>query len=207
MNSSITIWKIMMNTGYHIPFVFMIAVLILLEQYFIRIKSRGKIILPIVVVIFTFTFSFIQFSHVNFNEAESLMTSTEYSSRSGLKSHLTILHTEKERILAIGQLITEEEGNSKFIDLTVKNGKIISTSEPVDTIENIEADLSNFAKNYSGKSVPYGTLSELENQYKEQQPYQIDFTLFLYRFFYSLIPTVILLIMYGRDRIKGRDGV
>lgn len=205
MKISITIWKIMMSAGYHIPYIFIIAVLVLLEQHFIRIKSRGKTILPIMVLCVTLVFSFVQFRYVNFNEPDSLMTEMEYNSRSGVKSHFSILHTEEEQILAIGQLITEEDTDSKFINLAVKNGKIISTSEPVDMIESIESSLSSFEGSYSGESIPYGKLLELEEQYKKQQPYQIDFVTFLYRFFYSLIPAVILFIMYGIDRIKRSD--
>lgn len=184
-------------------FIFIIAALVLLEQYFIKNKDKAKIILPVAVMILSLIFSSIQFAHVDFGTPTSYMTKIDYISRSGVKSHLTILHTETDRILAIGQLITDEEANSKFIDLTVKNNKIISTSEPVDLTERIESNLSQFKEDFSGESIPYGKLLALETQYKKQQPYRIDFAIFLYRFFCSLIPAAILFIMLGIDGRKG----
>lgn len=207
MGISIEIWNTMINMGSQLLPILIITILVLLEGYFIRIKNKGKIILPAAALIFAFIFLFVQFKFVNFDPPNSLKTQIEYTSRSGLKSRLTILHTEKEHILAIGQLITEEGANSRFIDLTVKNDKIISASEPVDVIENIESDLSSFSGSYAGNSVPYGTLLEMEEAYKDQQPYQIDFISFLYRCVYSFIAVIILLLMCGINHQKERGGV
>lgn len=206
MKISTLIWDTLIDTGRFAVPVFIIAMLVILELHFIKIKCRGKIILPVAVLIFSLLISLFQFRFVSFEPSESLRTQVEYTSELGVKHHFTILHTEEEHILAIGQLISEENENSKFINLSVKNGKIVSTSEPVDFVEDIELYLSNVEGGYSGKSVPYGELAAIEAQYKKQQSRQVDLDTFLYGICYRFIAVGILFALYGVGR-KREGGV
>ncbi len=160
MDIILNLWSGFLLIGTGIFYISVVVLLILLEKHFIRKRSKGEILLPaaalaaaVLLTVFTFSVSTFRSSGLVLQEV------IDGNEEAG---HLWLVHDGDRRLQAVGEFITNEGQQSRFIELTFdQNGKIIHTSQPVSCRQEIEDTLSMFKGKPSGRSLTYEELVPL----------------------------------------------
>lgn len=200
MSFVLTLWDAILFTGLAVFYLSAVVLLIFLEKYLIRRRSKGEILLPtaaLVVAVFL-----------------SAQTFTVHSGRSsGLETaqivqgdrevgHISFVYDGDRDIKAVGQFVTAEGGGSEFIDLTFdRSGKIVKTSRPIDCKEEIEEQFTYYKNKPEGTSLSYEELIPIGKK-AEYRRESIDLSTFIYGGIWYGIPVLILFSMYFFHRFR-----
>lgn len=201
MDIFISIWVQISMIAMIVFYISVIIILILLEKHFIKKRSKGELILPIVVLAAALLLSMHCFEIRE--HKDSGLSSVQIFNENTEVGHLFTVHDGERKLKAIGQFVTREGKHSKFVDIEIEDGKVVWTSQPIDSEsrKGIEENVSYYSGQFSGKTVPYEELVRIgrENEYTGTF---INGNTFLYGGIWFGIPALIPLMMYLVSKLK-----
>lgn len=201
MDGFITMWNILIEFTSILFYISIVAILLLIEKYFIRKRSKGEWIFPMVMLAAAFALTIYIFP-------------SQHSMSSGLQSvqvfkgnqevgHIPVVFDGERNLKAFGQYITREGADTEFIDLELKDGRLVHTSKPLDCEEEIEEVLSYYKNKADGSSQLYEDLIPLgeENEFLETS---LSPWTFLYGGVWFGIPVLLLFAQWLNARRRRR---
>ena len=178
----------------------MVGILILAEKSFIEKRSRGRWILPaaalLIVVIVGASKGVVHYSGPGGLERESVIYGNER------KGHINTVVDKDRNLKGFGQYITREDAASRFIDIELKDGKLIRTSQKITEAEKkkIEEVFSYYKGKVSGSSLPYEKVAALGEASRFKEEKRTVGSMFNGIMLYGGIPVMILFSMAIADR-------
>lgn len=170
------------------------VILILLEKSFIKRRKKWELILPIFITILTAIF-------IGTSGVATISSSgTSWASISVghgdqyLGEISAVLNRDSKQLKSIGTFNREDGDEIEYIDLEIKDGKIVGTEQALPYKEALEESLKPHLKeHFTGKSVDYDELYMQANQIKRR----FSLEAFAYAIgVYGILP-VTLWLMYG----------
>ncbi len=133
MDLMLSCWKyVQMLLGFFF-YVGVFAVLILLEKYLIRRRSKGEWILPVVLLVGAMVLSVTTFSMKSSPdtglEGEQVFVGAEEVGR------IIWINSREKGIVALGQYVAGADEQLEFINLEMEKDKVIQTSLPISQAE------------------------------------------------------------------------
>lgn len=178
----------------------MVGILILAEKSFIEKRSRLRWILPaaalVIVVIVGSSKGVIYSSGPGGLGRESVVCENER------KGHINIAADKDGNLKGFGQYITREGAASRFIDIELKDGKLIRTSQKITEAEKnkIEEVFSYYKGKTGGSSLPYEKVAALGEASRFKEEKRTAGSIFDGIMIYGGIPVMILFSMAIADR-------
>lgn len=177
-----------------------VGILILAEKSLIEKRSRGRWILPavalVIVVIVGFSKGVVYYSGTGGLERESVFCGNER------KGHINTAADKDRNLKGFGQYITREGAASRFIDIELKDGKLIRSSQKITEAEKkgIEEIFSYYNGKTSGSSLPYEKVAALGEANKFEGEKRTAGSIFHGIMIYGGIPVMLLFSMAIADR-------
>lgn len=200
------IWMTMAGVYVILFYVGIVVALILLERYFIKKRSKGEWILPVISLVLALvvvlsepwgvsTFSGNYIDRIQIHQNNRIVGVLQYMRAPDLEAEF------------LGDYVTNEGKDSRFIQLKLdKDGHVLDSSEPLspELIARIEDEIEHFAHVGEPKileSKPYGELVKTLESCRETET---TWTLggFLQRFAYYGILPLVLFGMWLTERQK-----
>ena len=170
------------------------VILILLEKSFIKKRKKGELILPILVTILAAVFIGTSGVATISSTAVSWASISVDHGDQYLGEISAILNRDSKRLKAIGTFNRDDGDEIEYIDLEIKDGKIVGTGQALPYKEALEESLKPFLnESFTGRSVDYDQLRIQANQIERR----FSLEAFAYAIVaYGILP-VILWLMYG----------
>lgn len=162
MDLMLSCWKyVQMLLGFFF-YVRVFAVLILLEKYLIRRRSKGEWILPVVLLVGAMVLSAATFSMKS--SADTGMEHVQVFVGAQEVGRVIWINSREKGIVALGQYISGADEQLEFIDLEMDKDKVIKTSLPISQAEKkgIEDIFSYRKRKFTGESISYKELAAMK---------------------------------------------
>ncbi len=177
-------------------YVGMIGVAVVLERHFIKKRSNGEWILPIVCVVLAVVLGISGFHQRNMGGGR--LGSQQIMVDNQTVGVIQVVTDDDYRLVAFGKYITNEGASSKYIDLTVdEKGKITASSQPLPTEvrADMEETLSYYKSVNAGSSQPYADLMKIDAEVNQIER-SLSWATLAYGFMWYGIPACGILGVY-----------
>ncbi len=210
MDILLSIWESLQYITCIVFYISIVILLVLLEKHFIRKRSRGELLLPVIVLAAAAVLS-VTVSHVTYSISSGLEHTQVFDEHREVGQVVTV-YDKDQKLKALGQYIREDDEKTAFIDLKVEEGKVTGTSLPISESERkgIEEVLSyHNGSSFSGRSASYEELLPAGEKYEFYEK-RVTVQSFLIGMIWYGLPGGILLCMclvekgmrYRRNAVK-----